>query len=362
MDITFILPFNALNGGHRVVSTYARKLTERGHRVNVVSQPWEGRRSAKITLKRQIKRLLGRPAPMPEMPVRSTLLDFLGEQHIVLDAPGPPHPSQIPDADVIVATWWETAEWVSAQPASKGRKFYLLQDFEVFPYLPVDRVIGTYSLPLKKIAVSEYIRKEVQAFPSVGEIEVIPNAVDLGLFTSLPRQRNEVLTVGFLFSPSPRKNARLAIEILNNLKSQIPCVKALVFGTHPLSSLPPLPDWAQYERAPDQDRIPEIYAACDLWLFTSEKEGFGLPILEAMACRTPVLATRAGAAPQIVDGSNGTLLPMDVGAFVDEIARFAAMPDIEWQHYSEAAHRTATSYTWDKATDRLIGLMAQEHT
>ena len=353
MNITFIIPFNAINGGHRVISTYARKLAERGHRVNVVSQPLDTR----IRPKDRIKRLLGRPNSQQVMPVRSPLLDFLGDRHRVLDRPGPPRPEDVPDADAIIATWWETAEWVAALPASKGRKFYLLQDYETFPHLPVERIISTYGLPLKKIAVSEYIRSEIKNNHGFGEIDVIPNAVDTQQFQAPIRPKNSTLTVGFLYTMTLRKSIRLAIDSLKLAKLCIPELRASVFGSRPIAADLPLPDWIRYEQAPDQSRIPEIYANCDIWLFTSDNEGFGLPILEAMACRTPVLATRAGAAPQLIDGINGVLLPADAKAFADEIARFAQMPDAEWREMSAAAHRTAASYTWDDAADRLVSLL-----
>lgn len=348
MNITFIIPYNSIGGGIRVVSIYARKLTERGHRVNVVSQPY----SPRITPRERIRRLIGRSSrPVP--PARSPLLDFMGDRHRVLDKPGPPRPEDVPDADIIIATWWKTAEWVAAMPASKGRKFYLLQGYEVFPNLPIERVIASYALPLTKIAVSEYIRSEIAKNHGIDGIGLVPNAVDFDRFQSPVRSRSEPLTVGFLYSGTPVKRTWLAIDSLKQAKERLPELRASVFGSSRVSADLPLPDWVRYEQAPEQNRIPEIYASCDLWLFTSDNEGFGLPILEAMACRTPVLATRAGAAPQLIDGTNGVLLPPDANAFADEIARFARMPDSEWQKLSAAAHRTATGYSWDDATDRL---------
>ncbi len=77
-----------------------------------------------------------------------------------------------------------------------------------------------------------------------------------------------------------------------------------------------------------------------------------------MACRTPVLATRAGAAPDLINGTNGTLLPGTAEAFAGEIRCFAEMPDAEWQDYSAAAYHTATAHTWEDATDRLLDVFA----
>ena len=81
---------------------------------------------------------------------------------------------------------------------SKGEKFYLLQDYEVFPNLPADRVIATYHLPLSKIAVSHYIRKEIETNHGARIMGVVPNAVDLDQFAPPIRARNDTVTVGFL--------------------------------------------------------------------------------------------------------------------------------------------------------------------
>ena len=48
-----------------------------------------------------------------------------------------------------------------------------------------------------------------------------------------------------------------------------------------------------------------------MWLFPSRSEGFGLPILEAMACRTPVIGTTTGAAPEILACGAGILVDID---------------------------------------------------
>lgn len=352
MRITFILPVAGVNGGTRVIAIYARLLMARGHEVFIVSQPWVGSKGLRASLKRAIRKSCANP------PDASSLLGFLGPKHKILDRQRPPVAADMPDADIIVATWWETAEWVAALPPEKGRKHYLLQDYEVFPYLPVDRVAATFDLPLTKIAVSSYIRTELAENHDAREVHVVPNAVDLVQFGGRPRSKSKQTTVGFLYTSTPRKNISLAIDAINLAKKRLPDLRAEVFGLNPPDVALPLPEWVSYHVAPPQVEIPRIYAACDAWLFTSEKEGFGLPILEAMACRTPVLATRAGAAPDLIDGTNGVLLPGSAEAFADKILRFANMSADEWSAFSEAAYSTVASYTWDDATDRLIEIFA----
>lgn len=350
MRITFIIPFASLSGGHRVVATYARILQARGHVVTVVSPAFPAPRK---DLRSRMRRLLGRG---PRRPVEIDLT-FLGSNHRVLESYRPPKAEDLPDADVVIATWWETAEWVARLPNSKGRKAYLLQDYEVFPPMSAERTIATYRLGFRMIAVSNYIKDVIETQHGVRDISVVPNAVDLRQFDAPPRPKNTSIRVGFLYNSIERKNVGLAIDSIVQAQRQIPDLEAVVFG----GSLPvtPLPNFVRYVRNPKPEDISKLYAACDLWLFPSKHEGFGLPLLEAMACGTPVVATRAGAAPDLVDGLNGTLVRTEVDEFVSEIVRYAEMKSAEWETRSAAARDKARSYTWDMATDRLLTILKE---
>lgn len=351
MRITFITPFTTLAGGTRVIATYARMLHDRGHDVTVVSAP-----QPKVGLRRRLKALAGR-APLPVPKKKTPLLDFLGEKHRFAADSEEIRAAEVPDADVVIATWWKTAEWVARFPASKGRKFYLLQDYEVFNARFAERIVATYALDLQKIAVSSYIRTAIsEAHPPQSDIAVVPNAVDTEQFDAPPRGRGAVFRVGFVYSHEPRKTAGLAIDALSRVRAQHPGIEAVCFGRDALGE-GVLPDWITYHHAPAQAMIPEIYRSCDLWLFPTKHEGFGLPILEAMACRTPVLATGAGAAPDLIDGTNGEIAPHDPEAFAAGILRFQALPEADWLAASEAAYRTARQNRWEDATDRLLKVL-----
>ena len=70
-----------------------------------------------------------------------------------------------------------------------------------------------------------------------------------------------------------------------------------------------------------QDNVSEIYAMCDLNLLLSEKEAFGLVLLEAMACGVPCIGTDIGGIPEvIIHGMNGFIVPLND---VEAVACFA---------------------------------------
>lgn len=348
MKITFLHPTVNLSGGIRVAAIHAAGLAARGHEVRHISVT--PRQPGWVAQAKSVLRGRG-PIPWSGAP-RASHLDDTDVPHTVLPTPTIA-PDQVPDGDVVVATWWETAEWLAALPASKGAKVHLIQDYEMFDHLPRARVEAVYRLPVHRVAVSNYIRRMLEQHHGAEGVDLVPNAVDLDHFTAPPRARSDGLCVGAVYTERPRKNLALAIAVLEAAKVRLPHLRAVVFGTQDIADFLPLPDWVDYHKDPAQRAIPGLYAQADLWLFTSESEGFGLPLLEAMACRTPVLATAAGAAPDLIDGRNGEVLPAEVDAFVAALERFDAMPDAEWQRYSQAAMRTAQRYTWDMAFDLL---------
>lgn len=355
MRITFVLPPVDLSGGVRVVAMYAKRLTERGHVVSVVSPPHR-----RPTLRERARKFLkGIPVPAEARPGPSHL-DEMNVRHHVIDEPRPVEASDVPDADVVVATWWETAEWVASFPASKGAKAYFLQHYEAFPSQPICRVDMTWRLPMHKICVARWLADVARSQFDDPHADVVPNSVDLEHFNASPRGKRPTSTVGVMYSTAPFKGCDLSFQAYEQAKRREPGLQLISFGAmaEPAERLP-MPDGARYVSMPPQNEIPGIYAACDAWLFASRSEGFGLPILEAMACRTPVIAAPAGAAPELLADGGGLLIPPeDPGAMAEAILRICRMSETSWRAMSDQARVIAGRYTWDDATDRFEAALA----
>lgn len=357
MRVTFLLadPGN-LAGGNRVLAQHAAYLRDAGHAVTLVATPRAARRTS--GLRGRAKRLLGlEPADGTAESKRNVGDGHFGAAGLTvlrLSRGARPRPEDLPDADVLVASWWETAESAAAMPPGKGVPVHFIQDYEMFGHLPRDRVRAVYEAPLFKIVVAGWLRAKM-AEAHGASAHVCANGVDTAIFDAPPRARQPVPTVGFLHSVAPRKTVKLALDALEIARTRIPDLKVRAFGAHKLQA--PLPDWVDYVHRPAQADIPGLYAACDLWLFPSRSEGFGLPILEAMACRTPVLATDAGAAPDLIDGLNGQVLPYGPQAFVDGIEAFFARPAQDWPRISAAARATAEANDRAAASARFETLL-----
>lgn len=350
MRITFILAQAGLEGGVRVIATYAERLKQRGHDVQVVSVP-----HARPTLKQQVKSLL-RGKGILSVPRRPpSHLDYIDVPHYIIDRNRPVTDADVPDADVVIATWWETAEWVMQLSPAKGAKAYLIQHYEIFDYLPKERVKATWRLPLAKITVSKWLADIARMEYNDDNVYHIPNSVEFSQFYAPPRGKQPVPTVGMVYSSNYWKGCDTALQAFKIAASKMPNLRLVSFGLEqmPLQDLPS--GQVSFSRCPEQDQLHALYAQCDAWLFPSRSEGFGLPIVEAMACRTPVIGTPAGVGSEMLSRGGGILVePDNPDAMARAIIDICRLPEQEWLAMSELAYQRATSYSWDDATDLMV--------
>jgi glycosyltransferase involved in cell wall biosynthesis len=101
------------------------------------------------------------------------------------------------------------------------------------------------------------------------------------------------------------------------------------------------------------DDLVELYRRASALVFTSRAEGFGLPIVEAMACGTPVVAFSNTSAPEVA-GDAAVLVPDgDVTAMVRSLRRVLDEPAFSAE-LREAGLRQAARFKWDDAADRYV--------
>lgn len=355
MRITFVLPHAGMSGGNRVLAIYASRLQRRGHEVGVVSipRPMPG-------FARKLKSLLrGRgwpPDPEPE----PSWFDGLGVPHRVLEQPQPVTDADLPDADVVLATFWRTGPWVAALSPSKGAKAILLQGYETSPGQVDPAIDAVWRLPLHKIVISKWLVAWAKERFGDADVHHVPNSVDTAQFHAPPRGRQARPTVGMLYARFHAKGTDVALGALQRVRERVPDLKALAFGAERVAPELPLPPWIEFHYRPPQDAIPTLYARCDAWLCGSRREGFHLPPLEAMACRCPLVSTRVGGPMDIVEeGVNGFLVEVeDVAGLAERLLRVLALDEARWKRMSDAALATATGYTWDDATALLERALA----
>ncbi len=98
----------------------------------------------------------------------------------------------------------------------------------------------------------------------------------------------------------------------------------------------------------DDDDMPSVYSGAKLLVFPSLYEGFGLPIIEAMACGTPVIAYDNSAITEIVSDS-GVLVDNDnEGEFIESLTGLLN-DNILYKEYTDKGLKRASDFSWDRA-------------
>jgi glycosyltransferase involved in cell wall biosynthesis len=349
MKITFVMAggFN-LTGGERVIATYAKYLQQRGHEVFAVSCP-----IPPPSLRDQLRSLRQGKGWIPATQPKDSHIRQANIPHRLLESSRPVVDADVPDADVVIATWWETAEWVANLSPSKGAKVYFIQHHEVFDYLPKERTEASYHLPLHKIVVAKWLLQIMREKYGDFNTSLVLNSVDTVQFNAPPRSKQPQPTVGMLYCVGEWKGSDVSLKAFSIAAKRMPNLRLVAFGgTRPVPELP-LPPGTKFAYCPQQNELKNLYAACDVWLFGSRSEGFGLPILEAMACRTPVIGTRTGAAPDLLPEGGGILVnPEDSEAMARAIEKICTLSESAWKWHSDLAYAKAMEYSWEDATDR----------
>lgn len=346
MKITLVLPELNLAGGTKIALEYAHYLQVRGNEVTCIF-PRPRLRTLREVARDFIRGRTPGKAPPPNA------AHTWGKDLKIIQARrrGSLSEADLPDADVVIGTWWETLEWIDKLSARKGAKVHFVQGHEVLPGLPIDRVEATYRNPCHKIVVSEWLREVMGDLYQARSVTVVPNGIDLARFKPMDSERN-VMEIGLVWSDAECKNSMMGIDAAEIARARLPELHLTVFGAGPCPDVCRDRDWITYRASPAQDEIPSIYARCRLWLFTSIAEGFGLPILEALASGTPVVATRAGAAPQLIDGTNGRLIDCDADQMAAAIVSMFGHTEAEWAAFAASARQTALEFDWEKSAQK----------
>jgi glycosyltransferase involved in cell wall biosynthesis len=170
----------------------------------------------------------------------------------------------------------------------------------------------------------------------------------------------------YVGSEQPRKNIRLLLEAFCQLRPAYRRAQLLKVGRagHPRWRAQTLAiaeelgirlgqDLLVLEDI-DDDTLAHAYQAADVFVSSSLYEGFGLPVLEAMAVGTPVVVTRRGAHSEVV-GDVGWLAEPEPNAFAEAIV--SALQDADREQRIARGRARAATYTWSATAEAYLELM-----
>ncbi len=396
MKITFILQEKGAGmvGGIKVVYEYANHLAQRGHQVTIVYplMPYVPRPKLRLnSLKSQLRWLKDQArwlrlnlksgkkvrwfdvkTRLITIPTNSPSLSWLSQRFI-------------PDADVVLATAWETAYLVSRLNKRKGKKFYFIQHYEIWPIWDSEeawakaealesdpnrmciamhdvtldndelrefkeRVDATYKFPLNKIVISSWLKVLVETKfhePVYGPISNGTNFETFHLEDTF-RFGNRILMP---WRPAKWKGTEDGLKALVMAKKRYPEAEFCVHGN---SADLNLPDWiVKYGKVSDGE-LRHLYNQASIYVIPSWVEGFGLPAMEAMACGCAVVSTDFGAITDYAVAGRSILVspPRQPEALAANISALLEDPE-RLRGIAKCGNEYIAQFTWERATDKL---------
>ena len=332
-----------------MVYEYANHLSRRGHCVTVVhsaSSSVENTGSLVSILRYSYRRVTGLYTPKKwfkvDPSVRLLWVPSLAERHV-------------PDGDAVIATAWQTAEHVANYSASKGRRFYLIQQMETWDVLE-DRVHATWKAPLQKIVISEWLRDHAIAMRE--ECTLISNGLDFQKFNIAKKsEERDPRNMMMLFHTGANKGSGDGLKALSLVHEHVPNLRVVLFGTtkRPIS----LPSWAEYYSCPRQELLFQLYNSASIFVAPSWTEGWALPPAEAMMCGVAVAATNIGGHPYAIHEETALVSPpRSPEQLAANILRLFRNDALRWS-LAAAGHAYVRQFTWKRSTDKLESLLLQ---
>jgi glycosyltransferase involved in cell wall biosynthesis len=105
----------------------------------------------------------------------------------------------------------------------------------------------------------------------------------------------------------------------------------------------------------DDADLPALYCAADLFAYVSLYEGFGLPLLEAMACGTPVIGSNTSSLPEVIGEAGLQVDPRNVDEIAYALHQMIEQPELSARSIELGLER-AQLFTWEKAARDLLAI------
>ena len=246
---------------------------------------------------------------------------------------------------------------------------------------PLDRAVWYLSyLGLKRmdavITVSDFSRRMVVTHLGIPESRVfaIPSGIDTAAFRPIPDARQRLTSwyglpdgeddryLLYVGTEIPRKNLRTVFRVLARLPRTVRLLKVGAPG-HPRFRAETMREIAESgvgDRVIFLDEIRDddlaiAYGAADAYICCSLLEGFCLPILEAMACGTPVVCADAASLPEV--GGEAAILapPMDANGFAAAITAVLDDPAFRAAVVARGLER-ASAFSWDNTATQVLAV------
>lgn len=229
---------------------------------------------------------------------------------------------------------------------------------------PVHALNGWLAARYDRVVVTtEYSAGEWRERIEPGRLVLVPLGVDLETFSSgevlAPA---DVLRLVYAGRLSREKSPHLAVATAVELDRRGVPVRLDVFGTGPhideLQSIAAGAPVFFHGFSDDRGAIAAAYRRADISLSVCPAETFGLAVLEALACGTPVVTADEGGAFELVDATCAEWASPDPVFLADAVERLAARRAADPAGLQRAARARAEQYPWDRTVDLMLDVHA----
>jgi glycosyltransferase involved in cell wall biosynthesis len=271
---------------------------------------------------------------------------------------------------------------VHGQSIAMGVVGFLAKKLLKKPYVVYGRGTEVYLPWLFKKLISRLVLKNAEAAMALTQdmkremqkswnrdIWVIPNGIDLERFDNLPRDEMRVKLrakagerlILFVGRFRPEKGVKYLVEAMAIVRQNYRSARLLLVGEGPEEdSLRQLArqldsgDYLEFVGQIQNEEVPQYMAAADIFVLPSLAEGFPVTVLEAMASGLPIVATRAGGLPEIIeDGHNGFLVePKNLEQIADRLLQLLGNDELR-ARFSANNRGKAKGYGWERVTASL---------
>jgi glycosyltransferase involved in cell wall biosynthesis len=253
---------------------------------------------------------------------------------------------------------------------------------QAFGWWTLNKARAAYSMSAKRASVvstvSEYSKWDMVRYYGMkpDQIHVVPEGVDTRIFrpiedpSRLAEWRagafgSDVPFIVYVGKPTERRNLTPLIMAFAELKRErgIPH-KLLIAGADLPGTSPFRQVIADHGLSREvfvrgyvsHHEMPLVYNAADLFIYPSSYEGFGMPVLEAMACGTPLITLNNTAFPEFAGGVAHLLENAEVATLKEGM--HAVLSDPAWrERMSQEGPKRAAAYDWHVVTRRYLDLM-----
>jgi glycosyltransferase involved in cell wall biosynthesis len=212
---------------------------------------------------------------------------------------------------------------------------------------------GSYRLPLPMFCVSQWLRRQVRRPDAI----VVGQGIDLGVFHAASRRRDSRVVVGTIGSPGRVKGYP---DVLAAFAALTKIAFDVIVARQADETPVPESHRARAIAAAGDTEMAHFYDTCDIFVFASHREGFGLPPLEAMASGCAVVTTDCGGVSDYARDNENCLVvpPRDPAALAAAIERLVTDDRLRERLAGEAV-RTAAAWPRERMTAVFIDAVQQ---